>query len=294
MLRYKADRKTLVYMAISTSLLVAGWLLPFNAYVAAGIFGGMMLMAIPTAVIAHNHNHVRTWKSKPLNTLTDYWITLFYGFPAFAWIPTHNKNHHKHNNTEEDHTKTWRYSEKNNLLTLVTYPAVSSWFQQGAIKNYLGKMRDRLPQRFWFYVSQYVLIGLFLAGAFWLDWRKALLYVLIPQQFSLFSILCINYMQHIHSDEKSEWNHSRNFVGPVLNFYLLNNGYHTAHHEKPGIHWSELPEAHEEIADKIDDRLNVENFPKWFISNYFLGMFSDQFGTHSFRAERKRRQQEQA
>lgn len=291
MLRYKADWKTLVYMAISTSLLVAGWVLPLeNLYVVGAVFAGLMIMAIPTAVIAHNHNHVRTWKSKTLNTLQDYWITLFYGFPAFAWIPTHNKNHHKHNNTEDDHTKTYRYSEKNNLLTLLTYPAVSSYFQQGAIKEYLGLMKDRLPRRFWFFVSQYALVALFVGGALWLNWQKALLYIIIPQQFSLFCILCINYQQHIHADEESEWNHSRNFVGPMLNFYLLNNGYHTIHHDKPGIHWSELPEAHAEIADKIDDRLCVESWPKWFFGNYVLGLFTDSFKTHSFREERLKKQ----
>ena len=288
MLRYKADRKSVIYMLIATSLMAAGWLLPFGSAASIAVFVGMMIMAIPTAVIAHNHNHVRTWESKGMNLLTDYWITIFYGFPAFAWIPTHNKNHHKHNNTEGDDTLTWRYSEKNNLLTLVSYPAISSWFQQFAIKDYLKLMKDRLPSRFWFYVSQYALIIAFVGGALLLDWRKAIMFVIIPQQFALFSILCINYIQHVHADEQSEYDHSRNFVGPVLNWYLLNNGYHTVHHESPGIHWSNLPEAHAEIADEIHDDLNVENFATWFADAYLLSPFSDRFGTESMRLKRKR------
>jgi fatty acid desaturase len=283
MLRHKEDWKSVAYMAVTTGLLAVAWWLPFfNPYV----FAGLMIMAVPVGVIAHNHNHVRFWDSKALNVLTDYWITLFYGFPAFAWIPTHNKNHHKHNNREPDHTKTYRVSESNNLLTLISYPAISSYFQQGAIKEYLQLMWDRRPERFWFYVSQYVVITLYVGAALWLNWQKALVYIVVPQQFSLFSILAINYLQHVHADEQSEMDHSRNFVGPVLNWYLFNNGYHTVHHEQPGLHWSELPEAHEEVADEIDDRLNVENFAWYMFRVYVLGPFSDRFASESLRLER--------
>ena len=57
------------------------------------LYAWSLFMAVSVAVIAHNHNHVPIWRSRFLNTLTDYWLTLFYGFPAFGWIPTHNKNH---------------------------------------------------------------------------------------------------------------------------------------------------------------------------------------------------------
>lgn len=284
MLRHKEDIKSVIYMAITTGVLVAAWWLPFFR---PELFAMAMIMAVPVAVMAHNHNHVRFWESKTMNVLTDYWITLFYGFPAFAWIPTHNKNHHKHNNDEHDDTKTWRttgrYSEKNNLATLLSYPAISSYYQQGSIKEYLKLMWDRRPSRFWFYVSQYVIIGIYLGIAFWANWQKALVYIVIPQQFALASILMINYLQHVHANEKSEYNHSRNFVGSWLNFYLFNNGYHTVHHESPGTHWSDLPEEHEKISDKVDDRLEVENFWWFMFRTYILGLFSEEYQTDSLR-----------
>ena len=61
----------------------------------------------------------------------------------------------------------------------------------------------------------------FIVGAALLDWQKALFLIVIPQQFALFAILLFNYMQHIHADEESEYNHSRNFVGPMLNTLLF-------------------------------------------------------------------------
>jgi len=113
MLKYRADLRSVVYMILTTALLVVQWQLEeLNWF----LYIPCLYFAIAVAVMAHNHNHVGMWKSKFMNTVTDYWLTLFYGFPAFGWIPTHNKNHHKLNNKAGDYTITYRYSEKNNLL----------------------------------------------------------------------------------------------------------------------------------------------------------------------------------
>ena len=132
MLRYAADIRTLFYMVVTTALLVVQWTRDSFSPV---LFTACLLMAIAVSVIAHNHNHLTIWKSKTLNTLTDYWITLFYGFPAFVWIPTHNQNHHKFNNREGDYTITYRYTESTNLFTLLTYPRVSGFHQQKPIRD---------------------------------------------------------------------------------------------------------------------------------------------------------------
>ena len=227
-------------MLIATALVVWQWSLPAFSPL---LFAWAMFMAVTITVIAHNHNHLGMWKSRRLNRVTDYWLTLLYGFPAFAWIPTHNMNHHKFTNREGDYTITWRYSERNNLLTLLTYPTISGYHQQKPIRAYLGDLWRKNRSRFWFAVSQYGALAVLIGVAVVIDWRKALLYIVVPQQFGLFVVLVFNYLQHVHADEESEINHSRNFVGPVLNLLLPNNGYHTAHHLSPGTHWSKMPEA---------------------------------------------------
>ncbi len=243
-------------------------------------------MAVSVSVIAHNHNHVTIWKSKPLNTLTDYWITLFYGFPAFGWIPTHNQNHHKFNNREGDYTLTYRYTERTNLFTLLTYPSVSAFHQQKPIRDYLSKQYLVNKRRFWFCISQYLLLVAFLAAAFLIDWKKALLYVLIPQQVSLYVVMIFNYVQHVHADEKSAVNHSRNIVGPLMNWLLFNNGLHTVHHDNPGLHWSKAAAAHAKISADIDPRLNEQSF-WWLLARvYILGIFNRNARGSSMRLER--------
>ena len=270
MLRYPADIKTLASLVAATALFVVQWRgdqLDWRLYVP------YLYLSIAASAIAHNHNHVRTWTSRPLNWATDIWITLIYGFPVFAWIPTHNKNHHKYNNAAPDTSRTWRYWEANNVFTLLSYPAISSFFQQGLIGAYLSESRRTNRLQYWEAVSQSAILLLWIAGAFLLDWKKALVFVVIPQQVSLGAVLCFNYIQHVHADEEDAWNHSRNFTGGLLNALLFNNGFHTIHHLRPGLHWSAAPAAHRAIAANIDSTLNERSLAWYLTRTYLLAPF---------------------
>src|SRR5437868_5169048 len=99
MLRFAADRRTVAYLAFTVTLGVVQWNLPhFNL----PLFLLSLFMGVTAAVISHNHNHLSVWKSKTLNVLTGYVISMLYGYPSIAWVPTHNQNHHKYNNGEGD------------------------------------------------------------------------------------------------------------------------------------------------------------------------------------------------
>lgn len=282
MLRYKADIKTLIYMGITTALFILQWtVIGFNPI----IFVIYLFLSVAVAVITHNHNHLPIWRSKFLNTLTDNWLTVFYGFPIFAWIPTHNKNHHRLNNREGDYTITYRFSEKNNLVTLLSYPTISGIYQQKAIRDYLKEQYRNNRSTFYLCIMQYVVLAAWIITFLLIDWQKALLFVIIPQQVSLFSVLIFNYVQHVHANEESEYNHSRNFVGG-LNFMLFNNGYHTIHHDKAGVHWSKVPEEHKKIEHLIDDSLKERSFWWYIFRAYFLSLFVSKYKTDSMRLAR--------
>lgn len=282
MLRYTADRKTVAYMVFTTALFAALWVTgSMNPF----LYGLYLFMSVSVTVIAHNHNHLPIWKKKSLNAFTDYWLTVFYGFPAFAWIPTHNLNHHNLNNKEGDYTITYRLTEHNHLLMLLFYPTMSSYYQQKPIRDYLKQHWHTDRRKFWFCFSQYAVLALWIAVGFILDWQKALLYIVIPQQFGLFAVLVFNYVQHVHADEESELNHSRNFTG-FLNKMLFNNGFHTMHHERAGLHWSKTPEAHAKIAGGINPVLNERSFWWYIIRVYFLGAIFPRFRTRSMRLAR--------
>lgn len=282
MLRYKADRRTIGYMIVTTGVFFYQWMQPSLNW---WLYVVYLFLSIAVTVIAHNHNHLPIFRNSTLNHFTDYWLTIFYGFPAFGWIPTHNKNHHALNNKEGDYTITYRLTEQNHLLMLLMYPMVSSYHQQKPIRDYLKELYGTDRRKFWLCAMQYVALGVWIAAALILDWHKALLYVIIPQQVGLFAVLVFNFVQHVHADEESPVNHSRNFTG-ILNLMLFNNGFHTVHHDKAGTHWSLAPKNHAAIEHTIDPSLLERSIWWYLIRVYILGLFTPKFRTKSMRLER--------
>lgn len=292
MLRYREDWRTLLWAFVCFPAMgfapyveprLVPWLLPLSLY-----FG------FCAGVFSHNHNHCPTFKNKKFNAFYSAWLSIFYFFPTFAWIPTHNLNHHKFVNKAGDATITWRYSKKNTWLIASTYYFVSAYWQAEPISEYIGKAKANNRSLYNQIRGQYatligvqaVLLGLGIGAARWHGqawWHGIVLWIFgfaIPGMFANWSMIFINYIQHVHTDPWSEHNHSRNFVSKLGNWLVFNNGYHTAHHESAGLHWSRLPEAHGKIAHLIDPALNQPSIFGFCLRAYLLGIFSDRYRTH--------------
>ena len=74
-----------------------------------------------------------------------------------------------------------------------------------------------------------------------------------------------------------------------VNAFLFNNGYHTIHHMRASIHWSEAPAGHEKIAHLIDPALNEKSFWWYIIRTYVLSIFIPRFRSESKRIQRIQR-----
>jgi fatty acid desaturase len=244
--------------------------------------------ALACGIIAHNHNHCPTFASKRANHVFAAWISLFYGYPTFAWIPTHNLNHHRYVNAEGDATITWRHTNRHNVLVAASYFFVSSYYQSAPINDYIKQAKIKNPELYRRILLQYVVwgggyLGMF-ALAVALHGFATGLYVFgfamgLPALFSLWTIMLFNYDQHVHADPFSETDHSRSFTSPTLNFLLFNNGYHNAHHERPGAHWTELKALHEKLAPNIHPSLNQKSVWWYWFKQYALTPFFPSLGS---------------
>lgn len=276
-LRYHADVRTLAWTFLLMPALVAaqylrpelaGWLLPLSMYA-----------AYCAAVIAHNHNHVPTFLGKMSNRLFGTWISIFYGFPTYGWIPTHNLNHHRFNGRDGDATVWVELGKPDNAWLALTH-FFRSTKTQGPL---LARYRDMLYRRSkaaWLGIwGQYVAVyGAHLAMAalavhlFGVR-RGALVYLSslgIPAFGALWGIMFTNWIQHVGCDPGSRWNHSRNFVSSWMNMFVFDNGFHTVHHEKANLHWSLLRAEHEKVAHLIDPRLNASSIFGYAFETYVL------------------------
>lgn len=239
-------------------------------------------------MIAHNHNHCPTFTRKWLNALFGYWLSVFYGYPVFVWVPTHNLNHHKFLNREGDATITWRHTPKNHALVASTYFFVSSYYQSGPIKAYIRNARETKPALYRSIISQYVVWAgshVFLYALACLRYGLGHGTVVwlcafgIPAMFALWTIMLFNFIQHVHTDPWSAHNHSRNFTSRSMNYLLFNNALHTPHHEMAGAHWSTLWDAFDKIKDEIHPELRTRSFTWWLVRNYLLAPFLPGLGT---------------
>src|SRR5262245_28300793 len=191
MLRHPADRRSVSYLLFTLFLAALQWnVTGFRP----AIYALYLFMAVTVAVISHNHNHLSIWKSRALNLLTSYVISVHYGHPAIGWVPTHNQNHHRHNNGDLDLSRSPVIFKKNHLAALLVYPTATSLRQTAAIGSYLGKLWKTDRRAFALAASEYAVFVTLMVGLFILNWRKALLFYVVPQQFALFTIQIFNYV----------------------------------------------------------------------------------------------------
>ncbi|HEX3656481.1 MAG TPA: fatty acid desaturase [Pirellulales bacterium] len=290
-LKQSADYRTILWVALAAAFVAVQYTWPPTARVLLPL---TCYFGIACGTITHNHNHCATFVGRRMNHAFGHILTLFYGYPTIMWIPTHNQNHHRLVNRPGDATITWRYTNKHNLWVASTYFFVSSYFQSEPIKQYIrrAKLHNRplygrilFQYSIWLgYLALMLGLGLWLHGlrTGFLVWFAA---VVVPPFCSLSMIMFFNYVQHVHADAWSERDHSRNFTGKIFNYLFFNNGYHTIHHDHPGMHWSLLPAAHARIAASVDPRLNEGNLAWFLVKQYVLAWIWPKYGTQQLGPE---------
>ena len=270
-LRQRADVRTLIFVAAYFVLLCAVWLNDPRGVAGQLLSVGLLgYFAFTCAVITHNTIHTPMFHSRGLNRFFQVVLTLSYGHPVSAYVPGHNLSHHVHTQTSRDVMRTTKARFRWNLLNQLLFVVVVGRSITKADFTYAKAMRGQRP-RWW---RQWLIeTGAMIAvtgGLLVLDWRRALLYFVIPHAIAAWGIIGINYAQHDGCDEAHPQNHSRNFVGGVANWLLFNNGYHAIHHMKPTLHWSKLPAAHAElVAPYNHDNLDQASMPAYFWRAYF-------------------------
>jgi fatty acid desaturase len=259
MLRYRADLRTLAFVAWYYVLLALFWVTdpgPWWVTVLAVLTLGFFSWIV--AVITHNTVHCPMFHSRTLNRLFQIVLTVGYGHPVSAYVPGHNLSHHAFTQGPRDVMRTTKLRYRWNVLNLLLFlPTVSGAIMRNDAKFCRAMMADR-PRWFRQLLLELAVFVAVSVSLLVLDWRKFLVWFYIPHVMAAVGIIGINYLQHDGCDPDSEYNHSRNFGGAVFGWLTFNNGYHTIHHMDPGLHWSLAPAAHAErvrphIHPNLDD-----------------------------------------
>jgi beta-carotene hydroxylase len=249
-LKNRRDLQTLLYMLLLPALAALQW--HYGIHLAA--YALLLALAFTTPTMYHNHEHWPLWQSAWLNRFSDLWFTMLQGQPGFLFQAAHIENHHRHNNGPEDQTRTMRFGAHNSLLGFLLHPLQYFGVMLPWALDHLTSLRRSDRQRLAWILVQYCVLGSAVAALLALDWRKALLLVLVPQAVALFFLFGSNYLQHADTQHDEAFGHSRNFLG-FVNLFCFNIGLHTAHHHRPQLHWSQLPTLHRELLANIPSQL---------------------------------------
>lgn len=266
MLRYKADRRTLFAVTLYFIVAVSSWILwpKLNSWEITALVLVNCFLSFTCAVIVHNTIHVPIFKKKGMNKFFQLVLSFSYGHSTSAFVPGHNFSHHKYTQDTKDVMRTSKARFKLNILNQLLFFFIMSGDIIKDEVRFALKMRKQHPA--WF--NQYLLeMGLVMGvkiALLIINWKCAVLFVLIPHQYAAWGIVGTNYFQHDGADHDHPYNHSRNFTSPLLNFFLFNNGFHGAHHNKPNLHWSLLPEYHvKHIRPHIHPELDLVSLPAY-------------------------------
>lgn len=271
-LRYTADRRTLLVVGAWYALVAYQWLrAPEHPLVAALLVVATCMGAFLGAVATHNAVHCPVFHARWMNDLWQVALTLTYGHPVSSYVPGHNLSHHRHTESARDVMRTDKARFRYNLFNLLFFVASISPAILGAELSYARFARKRRPRWTRQLAVETAVMAVALGVLLALDWRKALLYVVLPWQYAAWGIVTMNLLQHDGCDAASPWNHSRNFVGRVVNWLTFNNGYHTVHHLKPTLHWSLAPEEHRRlVAPHMDPRLDEPSLVAYVFRTFVL------------------------
>lgn len=266
LMHHRADLRLLGFMGLYAALLGtqwAGWqwIGPAGGWpVAVALWWFTGFLCFVGAVATHNLIHTPVFRPAWLNDTLRVLTTLWYGQPVSLFVPVHNLSHHRYAQSRRDITRTTKVDHRLNLLNL--WHGVG--WQRSAFrlcKRFFQDHRARQSRIWRQFRRELVVLLVYLVALAALSPVKMVVLVLLPHKLGQFGIKAINFLQHDGCDpDLSSPNHSRNFVGPVFNWWLMNNGYHTIHHLRPTAHWSTLPALHaQRVAPTIHPALDQPN-----------------------------------
>ena len=272
LLRHPRDRRSVATILVAVLLLVTpqGLLLP-DVWVPVWL-GLTFLACCASHVVAHNHCHFPIFATTAANRCFNLLASFARGHCASDIYLAHNLNHHREQGRSGDWIAPALGGSGHPALRLIRFvvrATVSMAYQRNRLA---GNGRHLLPEPFRSSLPrEKIFLACAVAFLLWNDWRTACLFALLPWAASLAWLVGVNYVQHEGCDPDSTWAHSRNFTGRFTNWLLFNNGYHTAHHVEPGVHWSETKVLHERVASQIPAHLNEPSATRYMIRRYILG-----------------------
>lgn len=270
-LDHPADVRSVATVGFAVALVLIPQCVALPPAAAVPWIGAAFLACCASHVVVHNHNHRLIFRSDCANRAFNLLATLARGHCASDVYVAHVLNHHMEQGRAADWIRPSLGGSGHPVVRLARFivRAAASMLRERRRLGWEGMWRLPEPFRTSMLVEKVFLLCASVALIVH-DWRAFMVYCALPWGASLAWLVGVNYVQHEGCNPESAYAHSRNFTGAFTNWLLFNNGYHTAHHREPGLHWSELPRAHSRIATQIPPDLNQTSATRYMLREYLV------------------------
>jgi fatty acid desaturase len=256
-LRHASDWRPVLTTLGTTAVLFGQW---------AGILHGPwmwilgVVLVYQTYLVNHNHQHLPAFTWNWLNRAFDLLLSLSSGIPASMMILMHNRNHHHERNGPEDYMCTRCARGPWPVTRLLSYPIAVAVRYAPRKRRMLAAAAVSDPPLHRRITWERVMLITLVATLFVLRPRETLWAVMLPWALGQYWVVNANFLQHDGCDHVQEGRHSRDITSRLVNWLTFNGGYHTVHHEQPGLHWSQLPVAHAQRLPTLEPTLQHRSF----------------------------------
>ena len=221
------------------------------------IFGVLLLLPLQGSLIncAHNNSHCPFFKSKFLNSFIEFILYFQTGISPFGWYLHHILGHHEHYLDQELDTSAWRATD-GSTLRMLHYTIKTALMIYPEILR-VGQHYKKAQYQF---LIMLFFCNCILGVLLFFEPLKTFIIFILPMLLMLFLLAHATYGHHAGLSLDNHLEASNNNINWVYNLLNWNGGYHTAHHIRPGLHWSKLPNFHNRISQEIPPS-NIKNHP---------------------------------
>ncbi len=198
----------------------------------------------PFGLMLHCTSHRKFFKKRYsfLNHYLPWIIGPFFGQTPETYYSHHIFMHHPENNLEPDQSTTMPY-QRNSFKDFLRYFFDFLFLGMVKLISYF-KRNNRQELIIKCLMGELLFIGL-CVGLSFISLPATLVVFIIPFLISRFIMMLGNWTQHAFIAPEDPGNPYKNSITCVNNSYnhkCWNDGYHTSHHIRQGMHWTQHPE----------------------------------------------------
>jgi len=216
-----------------------------------------------TALIQHNHAHLRIFYNRTLNEVFGDVTAFTIGAPLVFYEVHHVMNHHRHyrdHSGRQDWSSPYAFVGASYPTTpvhrgyyILTFPLVSN------LECVLFLLRRPGSALLWRFGRTAALLTVVVGLLASYNPQGTLAFVLLPWLIVAFGLGANSYDGHVHCALERPETAARSCGGFHCRGLGYNIGYHIAHHMQPSLHWSRLPKLHREVFGAVEP----PSVPNW-------------------------------